>query len=152
MGEPLELCPITYAEACEFVRRHHRHHPPYQGHKFSIGAALDGQVVGVAMVGRPSASAFDDGWTLEVNRTCTDGARNANSMLYGAAARAAFAMGYRRLVTYTLASESGASLRAAGWRVVAIRAPRKGWNCPSRPRVDTTEHNVQRTLWEATNA
>ncbi|SLB33401.1 XF1762 family protein [Mycobacteroides abscessus] len=71
------------------------------------------------------------------------------SMLYGAAWRAAKAMGYRRLVTYTLASESGASLRAAGWRVVARRPPRKGWDMPGRPRVDTTRHSVQRTLWEA---
>jgi hypothetical protein len=146
----LDLCPITFDEAAYFVRCHHRHHPPPTGHKFSIGVADDGEVVGVAMVGRPVARSFDDGWTLEVNRTCTAGApTNANSMLYGAAWRAAKALGYRRLITYTLASESGVSLRAAGWRVLAQRSPRKGWNGPGRPRVDTTEHEVQRTLWEA---
>ncbi|OMC12516.1 XF1762 family protein [Mycolicibacterium fortuitum] len=145
----LYLCPITFAEASRFVELHHRHHPPAQGHKFSVAVAKDREIVGVAMVGRPIAPAFDDCWTLEVRRTCTTGECNANSMLYGAAWRAAKALGYQRLITYTLASESGASLRAAGWRVVAERKPRKGWNMPGRPRVDTTEHNLQRTLWEA---
>lgn len=145
----LYLCPIRFAEACRFVELHHRHHPPAQGHIFSVAVAKDGEIVGVAMVGRPVAPAFDDCWTLEVRRTCTTGEPNANSMLYGAAWRAAKALGYQRLITYTLASESGTSLRAAGWRVVAERKPRKGWNMPGRPRVDTTEHNVQRTLWEA---
>lgn len=148
----LYLCPVTFAEAARFVEQHHRHHPPPVGHKFSVAIAQDDEIVGVAMVGRPVAAAFDDGWTLEVNRTCTTGEPNANSMLYGAAWRAAKALGYRRLITYTLASESGASLRAAGWRVVAERKPRKGWNMPGRPRVDTTKHNLQRTLWEAANA
>jgi len=76
----LELCPLTFAEASAFVKEHHRHHPPPTGHKFSIGVSRDGQIVGVAMVGRPVARHYDDGWTLEVNRTCTDGAANANSM------------------------------------------------------------------------
>ncbi|QZT61276.1 XF1762 family protein [Mycolicibacterium austroafricanum] len=146
----LQICPITFGEASAFVSAHHRHHPAPTGHKFSIAVAdQDGAVVGVAMVGRPVARHLDDGWTLEVNRTCTTGVKNANSMLYGAAWRAAKALGYRRLITYTLASESGGSLRASGWRVVAERSSRKGWDCPSRPRVDTTDYGVQRTLWEA---
>jgi hypothetical protein len=146
----LALCPMTFAEAAHFVKEHHRHHPAPVGHKFSIGVSQDDQIVGVAMVGRPVARHFDDGWTLEVNRTCTkDSPPNANSMLYGAAWRAAKALGYRRLITYTLASESGSSLRAAGWQVIAERQQRQGWNTPSRPRVDTTDHGLQRTLWEA---
>lgn len=145
----LVVVPLTFRQRPAFVSEHHRHHPPPVGHKFSIGVAAGDVVVGVAMVGRPVARHLDDGWTLEVNRTCTAGERNANSMLYGAAWRAAKALGYRRLVTYTLASESGASLRASGWKVVAERPARKGWDCPSRPRVDTTGHEVQRTLWEA---
>lgn len=144
------LCPMSFGEACDFVSQHHRHHPPPRGHKFSVGVADNGRVVGVAMIGRPVARLFDDGWTLEVNRTCTvEGARNANSMLYAAAWRAAKALGYRRLITYTRGEESGVSLRAAGWRVVAERKPRKGWDMPARPRVDSTEHQLQRTLWEA---
>jgi len=145
----IEIVPVTFADACEFVRRFHRHHKPPIGHKFSVAVAANGQVVGVAMVGRPVARHYDDGLTLEVNRTCTDGYPNANSALYGAAWRAAKALGYRRLITYTLASESGASLKASGWRIVAQREARAGWSAPSRPRKDdSTEHGVQRMLWE----
>lgn len=145
-----ELCPVSFEDACEFVRRFHRHHKPPVGHKFSIGVEDGGVLVGVVMVGRPVARMYDDGTTLEVNRSCTDGHPNGNSMLYGAAWRAAKALGYRRLITYTLASESGSSLRASGWRVVAERSPRPGWSVPSRPRADgSTNHGVQRTLWEA---
>lgn len=145
----LELCPVSREDAQTFVQLHHRHHRPPLGHKFSIGVAADGQLVGVAMVGRPIARHYDDGLTLEVNRTCTTGYPNANSMLYGAAWRAAKALGYRRLITYTLASESGASLKASGFTIVAQRAPRTGWTTPARPRADeSTEHGVQRTLWE----
>lgn len=101
------------------------------------------------MVGRPVARSFDDGLTLEVNRTATDGTPNANSVLYGAAWRAAKALGYQRLVTYTQEGESGASLRGAGWRVVAERRERKGWWAPSRPREAKGTEHVARTLWEA---
>ncbi len=147
----LDVVPLTFLEAATFVGDHHRHHKPPPGHKFSIGVSADDKIVGVAMIGRPVARHFDDGWTLEVNRTCTDGTPNANSMLYAAAWRATKAMGYRRLITYTRAGETGSSLRAAGWRIVAERSPRKGWAAQSktRPRVDTTEHSIQRTLWEA---
>ena len=145
----LEVCPLTFREACTFVAVHHRHHPPPVGHKFSIGVCSGDQIVGVAMIGRPVARHYDDGMTLEVNRTCTDGTRNANSMLYGAAWRATKALGYRRLITYTRADEAGSSLRAAGWRVVGERPARSGWSRSGRPRVDTTEYGIQRTLWEA---
>lgn len=148
----LQLCPVTLSEAQDFVALHHRHHEPPVGHKFSIGVADDDRLVGIAIVGRPIARHYDDGRTLEVCRTCTDGtpqARNANSMLYGAAWRAAKALGYTRLITYTQDGESGASLRAAGWRVVAERRPRGGWDMPSRPRIDRGTGQIARTLWEA---
>lgn len=148
MTGPLYLVPVSYTDAAKFVDGWHRHNRPPRGHKFSIGVALDGVLVGVAMVGRPVARAFDDGLTLEVRRTCTDGTRNANSMLYGAAWRAAKALGYGRLVTYTQHEESGASLRAAGWRVVAVRPARRGWDIPSRPR-NGSYLSSERTLWEA---
>jgi len=144
----LEIVPLSLAEANAFVSRFHRHHGPTAGHKFSLGVASGGEIVGVAIVGRPVARHFDDGWTLEVNRTCTDGSKNANSMLYGAAWRVAKALGYRRLITYTQQGESGVSLRAAGWRIVAERKARPGWDSPSRPRVNKNE-NQGRLLWEA---
>lgn len=145
----LELVVVDWATARGFCTSWHRHHPkPPPGHKWLHGVAADGVLVGVAIVGRPVARAFDDGVTVEVNRTVTDGHKNANSMLYGAVARAAFAKGYRRVITYTEASEDGASLRAAGYRVVAERPARRGWDTPSRPR-NAGRDGIPRTLWEA---
>lgn len=132
----LQLKPITLAEANAFVGELHRHHGRAQGHKFSIGA-VDGHglLVGTVITGRPVARAADDGWTAEVTRLTTNGARNACSLLYGAAARAAKAMGYKKIQTYIFASEDGASLRASGWVHVAdVRG--RSWDCKSRPRED----------------
>lgn len=146
----LSLVPVSFEQASGFVGAWHRHHRPPVGHKFSLGVADDeGVLRGVAMVGRPVARNFDDGLTLEVNRTATDGTPNANSMLYGAAWRAAKALGYQRLITYTQEGESGSSLRAAGWTVVAELKARKGWSRPSRPREDRGVDHMPRMLWEA---
>lgn len=142
----LTITPITQREANAYVAQHHRHHKPVTGAIFCVAASDGGTVRGVAIVGRPVARALQDGWTAEVTRCCTDGARNACSMLYGAAWRAARAMGYRKLITYTLPEEGGASLRAAGFRCIGA-AGGGSWNCPSRPRIDT--HPMQQKLrWE----
>jgi len=139
-------CPITLAEANAFVEQHHRHHKKVVGHKFSIGAVKDDRIVGVVIVGRPVARGRDDGLTLEVTRLCTDGTRNACSFLYGAAARAAFALGYKRIGTYILASERGKSLTSAGWRMIG-EVKGRSWSCRSRPRID--KHPItDKTLWE----
>lgn len=143
----IELQPITYREACNFIADHHRHHLPPQGWKFGIACNDGEKVVGVITIGRPVARLLDDGWTLEVTRCATDGTRNAPSMLYGAAKRAAFAMGYKRLITYTLDTEPGTSLLAAGYKLVGIAGGRS-WNREGRPRVD--KHPIgQKKLWEA---
>ena len=132
----LELRPISFREASAFISQHHRHHRPPHGCKFCIGlVGPAGTLVAVATVGRPVARALDDGYTAEVTRLCTDGTRNAASMLYAASWRAARAMGYRRMITYTLADEPGTSVRAAGWREIA-RTRGGSWNVPSRPRID----------------
>ena len=123
----LNIRPITLRDACAFVEAHHRHNKPPRGHKFSVAAHLDDDLVGVAIAGRPVARHFDDGLTLEVNRTCTDGTRNANSLLYGAIWRAAKAMGYKRCITYTQHDECGASLRAVGWKRVKEISARGSW-------------------------
>jgi hypothetical protein len=142
----LTAYPLELAEANAFVAEHHRHHKPVVGHKFSIGAAKGDKVVGVAIVGRPVARGRDDGMTLEVTRLATDGTRNACSFLYGAAARAAFALGYKRIGTYILSSEPGTTLKAAGWRLISeVRG--RSWSCETRPRVD--KHPLQdKLLWE----
>lgn len=142
----LLIVPVSLDEANAFVREFHRHHKPVPGAKFCIGVSKGEVIVGVAIVGRPVARMVDDGWTLEVNRTCTDGTKNANSMLYGACRRAAFALGYRKLITYTLQEEGGTSLVAAGWKCMGEAGGGK-WSRPSRPRVDT--HPTQTKLrWE----
>ena len=112
----LRVVPIRHAEANEFVRRLHRHNRPTLGAIFCVAVADANGVRGVAIVGRPVARMLDDGATVEVLRVATDGARNACSMLYGAARRVARSLGYKRIVTYTLPQEGGASLRAAGFR------------------------------------
>lgn len=143
----LELQPISYAESCEFIRQYHRHHLPPQGWKFGIAVNDGDKVVGVITVGRPVSFRYDNGWTLEVTRCCTDGTPNAASMLYGAAKRAAWALGYKRLITYTLAEEPGTSLKAAGWREIGT-AGGGSWSSKTRPRVDR-HPTGKKTLWEA---
>ena len=129
----LELTPISLSEANAFVTEHHRHHRPVVGHKFSIGCCEHGKLVGVAIVGRPASRCLDDGLTLEVNRLCTDGTKNACSILYAAAWRAVRAMGYKKIVTYILDTESGSSLRAAGWTCAGL-AGGKFWTGKRRPK------------------
>lgn len=144
----LALVPITIREAVAFVNAHHRHHQARSRLLyFAVGVEDAGEVVGVAIVGRPVARALCDGYTAEVVRLCTLGTRNACSMLYSAAWRAARALGYRRLGTYILASENGASLRASGWRLIG-EAGGGTWDRKDRPRVDL--HPTQGKLrWEA---
>lgn len=144
----MTIVPITLREAQAFVAAHHRHHQPPRGCICCVAVADGDTVRGVAVVGRPVARMLQDGWTAEVVRVATDGARNACSMLYGAAWRAARALGYRRLVTYTLPEEGGASLRGAGWRLIG-EAGGGTWSRQARPRVDL--HPTQAKLrWEMT--
>jgi len=151
MGErkdiTLELQPITFAEACSFIDSLHRHHKPPQGWKFGIAVNDTEKIVGVITVGRPVSRHLDNGWTLEVTRCCTDGTPNACSKLYSAAWRAARAMGYKRLITYTLANELGSSLKASGWKLIGETGG-GSWSRQDRPRVDT-HPTGQKTLWEA---
>jgi hypothetical protein len=148
MSRRFELLRIGLAEANAFVAEHHRHHGAVVGHVFSVGAAIGDKIVGVAIVGRPVSRMRDDGQTAEVARLCTDGTKDAASFLYGASARAAFALGFKRIGTYILAGEPGTSLYAAGWRQIGhVRG--RSWSCASRPRVD--KHPLQsKLLFEVT--
>ena len=131
----LSLVPMTLKRANAFVAAFHRHHKPVVGQKFSLGCEQDGVLVGVAIVGRPVSRHLDDGTTLEVTRLCTTGQKNVCSFLYGAAARAARALGYEKIITYTLDTEPGVSLRAAGW---TCAGPAGGlcWTGERRPSVE----------------
>lgn len=144
----MSVVPMDLESVNDWVSMFHRHHKPVIGHKFSLGAMKDNDIVGVVIVGRPVSRIRDNGWTLEVTRLATDGTKNACSFLYGAAARAGFALGYRRIGTYILASEPGTTLRAAGWRQIA-EVKGRSWSCPSRPRVDK-HPTLDKILFERT--
>lgn len=146
MSRRLHHRAIGFAEAASFVALHHRHRTPPVGHRFSIGAYEGDRLCGVAIVGRPVARARDDGFTLEVTRLCTDGTKDACSFLYGCAARASAALGYRRIGTYTLKTEPGTSLKAAGWVIVG-EVTGRSWDTPSRRRRGNPVED--KLLWEA---
>ena len=141
----MKAVPLERPAACEFVDKLHRHHQAAKADKFRIGAEENGQLVGVIQVGRPVSRMLDDGKTLEVVRLCTDGTRNACSFLYSRAARVAKELGYEKIITYILDTESGDSLKATGWHKEAdIRG--KSWDCPSRPRT-TTAPTCNKQRW-----
>lgn len=127
----LEIVPMTLREANAFVEQNHRHHGATVGHKFSIGLSDGEKIVGVAIVGRPVSRHLDDGWTLEVNRLCTDGTRNACSMLYAAAWRAARAMGYKRVSeTLRWIDWQSALSRTSGFPATFSRKNKIATYCP----------------------
>jgi len=129
----LQIRPIKLKDANAYVQQNHRHNLPTNGHKWSL-ACFDGdRLCGVAIAGQPIARMLDDGLTIEVRRVCTDGTYNACSKLYGACARVAKEMGYNRIVTYTLVTEPGTSLKASGWESKG-EAGGGTWDKPSRPR------------------
>jgi hypothetical protein len=148
----LEVVPLTFAQVREFIAKHHRHNKPPVSWKFGCGVALAGSLVGVVSAGRPVSREIQqrEPLTVEVNRTCTDGTRNANSMLYGAIWRAAKALGYDRAITYIQGDEDGASLRAAGWVKVKDIPARGSWaeHSLSRTGRDDSTGGVARQLWE----
>lgn len=141
----LQLKPTTLKQANAMVADLHRHHKPAVGHRFSISAYRDGELVGVVIVSRPVGRGWDHYNDCEVIRCCTDGTRNACSFLYGAADRIAKEMGFRQIITYTLESEGGASLRAAGWLCDGVvRRDGRGWsNRPGRKE----EHPEPKVRW-----
>ena len=130
----MRVIPLTLKEANDFIARHHRHHKPVVGHRFSLGACVvDGSVIGVAVVGRPVSRMLPFYSVAEVTRLATDGSSNACSFLYGACARVAKEMGFQRIQTYILESEPGTSLKAAGWTFGGMTTG-GSWNTPRRKR------------------
>lgn len=144
----MQAIPLTLKEANEFIKKYHRHNKPVQGYKFAIGAVKDGKLVGVAVVGRPVARNLDDGLTAEITRVCTDGTKNANSFLYARCKKICQLMGYKRVITYTLEEESGASLRAIGAKVDGEVKP-TGWDRPpNRKRKEQDVYFRRKKRWK----
>lgn len=141
----MKAVPLELKQANEFVENLHRHHDSVYRDKFRIGCEVNGKLVGVVQVARPVSRMLDDGKTVEVVRLCTDGTPNVCSFLYSRAARIAAEMGYSKIITYILESESGVSLKACGWHK---EDDTKGhhWSCPSRPRC-TTAPTCDKQRW-----
>jgi hypothetical protein len=148
----LRVVPVTFAQVREFILKHHRHNKPPVSWKFGTSVELAGVTVGVVSAGRPVSREIQkrEPLTVEVNRTCTDGTKNANSMLYGAIWRAAKAIGYTRAITYIQGDEDGASLKAAGWVKVKDIPARGSWadHSVTREGRDDSGGGIARQLWE----
>lgn len=129
----LRLKPISLRAANDWLDGVHRHNgrTARNGGKFAISVIdREGEIVGIAIIGNPLSATLMDGWTAEVLRVCThdDAPKNVCSMLYAAAWRAWRNMGGDRMMTYTLKSETGTSLKASGWVIVGETKPVKdGW-------------------------
>ena len=153
----LEVVPISQRAAKDFIRKHHRHCSPPAGWRFGAavrnGPGLQG-IVAVAMCGRPVSRCLDQKLIVEVNRLCcrTDVAAeltwNACSLLYGWCARTAKSIGAEHIITYTLASEAGTTLRAAGWTIDGYTVGRH-WDTPTRRRRNSG-HVENKTRWVRT--
>ena len=131
----MRAIPISLKDANDFVSKMHRHHKPVHRDKFRIGVLDDNDnLCGVGQCARPVSRILDDGMTIEVVRCCTDGTFNACSFIYSKLARIAREMGYKRIITYILETESGASLKASGWSKDCDGCGGYSWNTPSRKR------------------
>lgn len=148
----MKIVPLSFRQVCAYVTEHHRHHKAPRGGKVFLGLRVDDQLVGVAVLGRPNARAYNPEEVAEITRTCTNGYANGNSKLYGACRQIAKAMGYRKVITYTEEGESGASLKAAGFVLVATLPARKNWAESSQKlkhlRDAEGRGNVERYRWE----
>jgi hypothetical protein len=142
----MKIVPISLKEANAFIAKYHRHNKPVTGHKFSIGLELEDHLIGVCIVGRPIARLADNGKTLEVTRLATDGTKNANSKLYARAKQIVQLMGYTRLLTYTLITESGSSMRAIGARYDGIVKASKGWHS-RKGRAKLPTEQLEKNRW-----
>lgn len=146
----LHIVPLGLATANAAVRHWHRHHQPAWGYKWALGAEDGAGILhGVAIAARPVARMLDNGRTLEVTRLASDGTPNVCSFLYAAARRVAREMGYELIITYTLVTEPGTSLRAAGWELASTARSGRTWDMPSRPRAASEHMNIAKHRWES---
>lgn len=135
----LRIAPVQQSVAKAFIADHHRHNPPPAGWRFGFAVFNGSDMIGVCWIGRPVARGFDPLTVLEVNRLCirddipAELVWNACSMAYTHAAREGKRRGFQHIITYTRASGSGHTLKAAGWEMEAVTTGRS-WNTPSRTR------------------
>ena len=150
----MKVIPLTLRQANAFVAEHHRHSKPVVGARFSIGAEHNGELVGVAIIGRPVSRRIDHTRIAELTRNCVsaDAPRNTCSFLYGRAWRIWQQMGGEQMITYTLKKESGASLSGAGWKVLGeVKVNTDGWNSKTRQRQNAAIYQKKKFKWGAEN-
>lgn len=146
-NKTLHAVPIELREANDFVNKLHRHHEAVHRDKFRCGAADEtGKLRAIVQAARPTSRRLDDGKTIEVVRLCSDGYENACSFLYSRMARVAAELGYKKIITYILETESGTSLKASGWKCENECCGGGSWNVPSRPR-ETTAPQCKKQRW-----
>ena len=143
----LHICPISIKQANSFVEKWHRHNAPVKVARFAVAVQNVNEICGVAIVGTPNARLLTDGFSVEILRCATDGTKNACSMLYGACLRASKALGYRRVYTYTLHTESQSSLKASGFTLDSVSAGGSPWNTSKRKRKNQEISMVKKNRW-----
>ena len=141
----MKIRPITFRQASDFINLHHRHHKATVGCKFCLGLFDDQKMIGCAVCGRPVSRVLDNGLTCEINRLCTDGTKNACSMLYGACCRVAKEMGYEKIITYILESKNGASLKASNFSCEGAAGAKHWRGKRVKPNTDLPEE--LKTRW-----
>lgn len=147
--ELAEIVPLNLKEANRFVTNFHRHNKKVRGAKFSIGLKIKNvnELIGVAIAGRPLARLLDNGKTIEILRVCVkNGFKNANSILYGRMRKICYMMGYEKIITYTLQTENGASLKAIGAKPTLIKP--HTWKRPQRDRPFQKIYALPKIRWE----
>lgn len=144
----LKIVPLGLKEANRFVGLEHRHVGPVVGYRFAIGATLNTELVGVAIVARTTGRGLHSPMRAEITRLATNGTRNACSFLYQRAKRIVQLMGYTSLKTYTRTDESGASLAAIG-ACCEAELKARSWERSSKNRVRTDKSEPSaRRRWE----
>lgn len=144
----MRIVPIELKELNILVYKYHRHHKPVQGHRFSIGLENNDEYVGACSVGRPVARlGGNPKEVLEVTRLVCRGDKNSCSMLYSAAARVGKELGYLKIQTYILESESGVSLKASGWKCEDDCCGGGGWNDRNGKKRRTDQPICKKQRW-----
>ena len=132
MAKCINIKPVSIKNANEFIKTYHRHHRPTSRNSGRWALAAydnENELIGVAIASNPVSATYMDGITLEVTRLCVkeNAQKGTASFLLSKCCRIRKEMGGSRIITYTLESESGSSLKGAGWNLVGHVKPHNRW-------------------------
>lgn len=157
MAKVIFVKPITIKRANEFIEKNHRHHRPTARNtgRWALAAYdLNNKMVGAVIAGNPVSATYMDGVTIELTRLCVheSAPKGTCSFLISRCCSIWKMMGGEKIITYTLASETGASLRGAGWTLAATVKPHKRWLNKTKSdgiaRADLHVYTVSKYRWE----